>query len=93
VLIDNYNASLSDAKKLVQLTHRVPCKINVIPCNSTDAEYLPPAKEKIKAFEEYVNKRSRRITIRQRKGWEIQAACGQLYAKNEKTKKRQTDKL
>jgi len=86
VLIDKYNASLADAKKLVQLTHKVPCKINVIPCNSLDEEYLPPAREKVKAFEDYVNKRSRRITMRQRKGWEIQAACGQLYAKNEKIK-------
>jgi len=92
VLIDKYNASLSDAKKLVQLTHRVPCKINVIPCNSSDSEYLPPSREKVRDFEEYVNKRSRRITIRQRKGWEIEAACGQLYAKNEKIKKLQTDK-
>jgi len=92
VLIDKYNSSLGDAKKLVQLTHRVPCKINVIPCNSSDTEYLPPSKEKVKEFEDYVNKRSRRITIRQRKGWEIQAACGQLYAKNEKSKKIRTDK-
>ena len=87
VLIDKYNASLSDAKKLVQLTHQVPCKINVIPCNSSDKEYLPPSAQKVREFEEYVNKRSRRITIRQRKGWEIQAACGQLYAKNIKVKK------
>lgn len=84
VLIDKYNSTLNDAKKLIQLTHRLPCKINVIPCNSSKVEYLPPSQEKIKEFEEYINKRSRRITIRQRKGWEIQAACGQLYAKNNK---------
>jgi 23S rRNA (adenine2503-C2)-methyltransferase len=92
VLIDKYNASLEDAKRLVQLTHRVPCKINVIPCNSTESDYLPPSREKVREFENYVNKRSRRITIRQRKGWEIQAACGQLYAKNEKIKKHITEK-
>jgi 23S rRNA (adenine2503-C2)-methyltransferase len=88
VLIDNYNASLQDAKKLVQLTHQIPCKINVIPCNSNDPDYPPPSREKVREFELYVNARSRRITIRKRKGWEIQAACGQLYTKNLKLKKR-----
>ncbi len=86
VLIDNYNATPEDAKQLVALTHRIPCKINVIPCNSDDPQYLPPSQEKIHAFEQLVNNRSRRITIRKRKGWEIQAACGQLYAKNNQKK-------
>jgi len=88
VLIDKYNSSIDDAKKLVQLTHRIPCKINVIPCNSKDPEYLPPSKEKIAEFEKHINERSRRITLRKRKGWEIDAACGQLYAKNEKKQKK-----
>ena len=84
VLIDKVNASIEDAKKLVKLTHQIPCKINVIPCNSSDPEYLPPPKEKVIEFENYVNTHSRRITIRKRRGWEIQAACGQLYTANMK---------
>lgn len=91
VLIDKYNASEADAKKLVHLTHRIPCKINIIPCNSMDPEYKPPSKEKIQAFEKLVNDKSRRITLRKRKGWEIQAACGQLYAENSKKKKVQVE--
>jgi 23S rRNA (adenine2503-C2)-methyltransferase len=87
VLIDNLNSSLQDAKKLVQLTHRIPCKVNVIPCNSSDPEFRPPSTEKVLQFEEIINARSRRITLRKRKGWEIQAACGQLYAENEKKQK------
>lgn len=92
VLIDKYNSSLQDAKKLVQLTHRIPCKINVIPCNSEDQEYLPPSAEKTKEFENYINQKSRRITLRKRKGWEIQAACGQLYTNNiNKSRKKSKD--
>ncbi len=86
VLLDKFNSSIEDAKKLIQLTHRIPCKINVIPCNSDDPEYLPPSKAKVKDFEQFVND-SRRITLRKRKGWEIKAACGQLYADNVKKKK------
>ena len=91
--MDRINASLADAKKLVQLTHRIPCKINVIPCNSSDPEYRPPSKQNIKKFEDYINTHSRRITLRKRKGWEIQAACGQLYAKNEKKQHKIKDTL
>lgn len=89
VLLDKYNSSIEDAKKLLQLTHRVPCKINVIPCNSDDPEYLPPSKEKVKDFEKLIHENSRRITLRKRKGWEIRAACGQLYTTN--IKKQRTD--
>ncbi|KAA3617338.1 MAG: 23S rRNA (adenine(2503)-C(2))-methyltransferase RlmN [Calditrichaeota bacterium] len=87
VLLDKFNASKEDAKKLVQLTHRIPCKINVIPCNSDEPDYQPPSKEKVQIFEQHINERSRRITLRKRKGWEIKAACGQLYAENVKKKR------
>ncbi len=90
VLLDEFNASAADAKKLVQLTHRIPCKINVIPCNSEDAEYAPPSKAKVAEFELLINDKNRRITLRKRKGWEISAACGQLYAKNEKKNQKQS---
>ncbi|MEJ2543159.1 MAG: hypothetical protein P8Y99_03750, partial [Calditrichaceae bacterium] len=79
VLIKNINSSLDDAKKLIDLTRDIPCKINVIPCNSDDPLYQPPSWEEVEAFDQYVNKLNRTITVRNRKGWEIKAACGQLY--------------
>ncbi len=88
VLLDKFNSTQQDARKLVKLTHSLKSKINVIPCNSDDPLYRPPSKEKTAVFRESVNDRSRRITLRKRKGWEIQAACGQLYAENEKRKKK-----
>lgn len=83
VLIENMNSSLEDAKKLTELTKGIPCKINVIPCNSDDPNYLPPSWEDVEIFDRYVNDSKRTITIRNRKGWEIKAACGQLYAASE----------
>ena len=92
VLMDNINASRQDAHALIRLTRGIPCKINVIPCNTDDPLYKPPGDEVIQEFDQIVNKGQRTITIRNRKGWEIQAACGQLYAKNERQKKKTTFK-
>ncbi len=83
VLIKNTNATLEDAEKLIELTRGIPCKINVIPCNSDDPEYQPPPWDEVEKFDHYVNKSNHTITIRNRKGWEIKAACGQLYTANE----------
>lgn len=85
ILIDNLNDSKSDADRLIELTSGLPCKINLIPCNSLDPEYPPTPDEKAKWFADYLHGRGRTSTVRLRKGWEIEAACGQLYAKNEKT--------
>ncbi len=84
VLMDGLNASPEDARALIKLTHGIPCKINVIPCNSDDARYQPPPDDVVAEFDRAVHSGRRTITIRNRKGWEIQAACGQLYAANQK---------
>jgi len=90
VLIKGINSSEKDARELVKLTHGIPCKVNIIPCNSEDPQFAPPEDEEIQQFDSLVNKKQRTITIRNRKGWDIKAACGQLYAANKprlKTKK------
>jgi 23S rRNA (adenine2503-C2)-methyltransferase len=80
ILIAGKNDSQQDADQLLRLTARIPCKINLIPCNSLDPEFPPPDKEKVRWFNEYLNQKRRTATTRMRKGWEIQAACGQLYS-------------
>jgi 23S rRNA (adenine2503-C2)-methyltransferase len=85
ILIDGLNDSKKDADQLIKLTVKIPCKINLIPCNSDDPKYPPTPNDRAKWFADYLHQRGRTSTVRLRKGWEIQAACGQLYAKNEKT--------
>lgn len=87
VLMDGINTSDAHAHKLIELTKGIPCRINIIPCNSDDPKYQPPSDEVLTHFDQLVNKHQRTVTIRSRKGWEIQAACGQLYASNEKKPK------
>lgn len=82
VLIDGLNDSNEDAALLIALTKGITCKINLIPCNSDDRRYRPPSAEKIDRFERIINEAHRTVTVRDRKGWDIRAACGQLYVVN-----------
>jgi len=84
ILIKDFNDTKEDADRLLKLTHRLPCKINIIPCNSDDPDYQPSSDEKATWFSDYIHENHRTSTIRLRKGWDIQAACGQLYYKHVK---------
>jgi len=83
ILISDLNDTREDADQLIRLTTGIPCKINLIPCNATDPDYPPSSPDKAKWFADYLHSRGRTATLRLRKGWEIKAACGQLYAKSE----------
>jgi 23S rRNA (adenine2503-C2)-methyltransferase len=83
ILISGINDSKEDADRLLKLTHQLPCKINIIPCNSSGPEFQSPTEEKANWFSDYIHDNHRTSTIRLRKGWDIQAACGQLYFKHE----------
>jgi 23S rRNA (adenine2503-C2)-methyltransferase len=83
ILIDRLNDSKLDADRLLKFTARIPCKINLIPCNSADPVYAAPPAGRIDWFHDYLDTHQRTVTIRSKKGWEIQAACGQLYSQND----------
>ncbi|NOX87713.1 MAG: 23S rRNA (adenine(2503)-C(2))-methyltransferase RlmN [Calditrichaeota bacterium] len=86
VLIAGFNDSAEDARNLVKITRRIPCKINIIPVNSEDPEFSAPSPESVARFEQAVQNSVYAVTVRNRKGWDIRAACGMLYASNEKTR-------
>jgi 23S rRNA (adenine2503-C2)-methyltransferase len=84
IMIRDFNDTKEDADRLIKLTRQLPCKINLIPCNSSDPAFPPSEDETVTWFADYLHDRGRTATTRLRKGWEIQAACGQLYAQLEK---------
>jgi 23S rRNA (adenine2503-C2)-methyltransferase len=86
ILIAGINDTKADAERLVKFTNQFPCKINLIPCNSNDPAFPPPSQEHVIWFSDYIDQRRRTVTVRLRKGWEIQAACGQLYTVNSAVK-------
>lgn len=81
VLMRNINDSETDAKQLVKILKNIHCKINLIPFNENETEFMRPTKENIMKFYKLINNKID-STIRWSKGDDENAACGQLYWKN-----------
>ena len=79
LMIDGLNDGLDSAKKLVVLLNKIKAKVNLIYFNPHEgSKYQRPSKEKVESFREYLLKKGLLCTIRESKGLDISAACGQL---------------
>ena len=79
LMIDGVNDSIHSAKKLVSLLHGIKAKVNLIYFNPHEgSQYNRPSVESMEKFKEYLNSHGMICTIRQSKGLDISAACGQL---------------
>jgi 23S rRNA (adenine2503-C2)-methyltransferase len=84
-LMEGVNDSLEDAARLPGLLEGIPSKLNVIPMNPhPDSEYQPPNRATCDAFTQTAHRSGLRVTLRRNRGSDIDAACGQLAAR-EKT--------
>ncbi len=82
ILIKGLNDSEENAKRLVNLLRPIRSKINLIPFNEHEAsEFKRPKESTIDKFREILVKNNYTAIIRQSKGRDISAACGQLGAK------------
>lgn len=81
ILLDGINDSLADARELVNLVKGINCYINLIPYNNTGM-FKRTSNEKRDAFFDYLNKNHINAIVRKEYGSDIDAACGQLRAKN-----------
>ncbi|HOU36514.1 MAG TPA: 23S rRNA (adenine(2503)-C(2))-methyltransferase RlmN, partial [Candidatus Omnitrophota bacterium] len=85
VLIRGINSSLADARKLGKILRGFDCKVNLIPLNAqTDPGLVPPERSETAAFRQEVAKSGVPVTIRQQRGEDIEAACGQLRSSYER---------
>jgi 23S rRNA (adenine2503-C2)-methyltransferase len=81
-LLDGINDSDDDAGKLAELLREVPCKINLLAVNPAgDMPYKSPNPERILGFQKILRDRGFTVFIRQSRGEDIAAACGQLAGK------------
>jgi 23S rRNA (adenine2503-C2)-methyltransferase len=83
ILIKGINDSVEDAARLAGILKPVKCKINLIPFNEHEGSaYERPAEATIAAFQEVLVKHNYTAIIRQSKGRDIFAACGQLRSRS-----------
>ena len=84
LVIKNKNDDIVSAKKLVKLLSDIKAKVNLIYFNPyPGTDYDRPSKADMVAFQEYLLKHGLLCTIRDSKGIDISAACGQLKEKTQ----------
>ncbi len=79
VMLDGINDSVEQAAALGKLLRGRRCMINLIPFNPFQGSpYDPPPKETVLAFQNRLAETGIMTTIRENRGGDIGAACGQL---------------
>lgn len=82
VMIDGLNDELEHARELNLLLKGLNCNINLIPYNgSVDSVLEAPSMHKINKFKFVLEQSGKKVTVRLKRGGDIQAACGQLTGK------------
>ena len=82
VLFEGINDSVSQARSLAGLLMGLNCHVNLIPTNYTaDDCFRPPPHGKVLAFQRELQYQHITCTVRQRKGLDIDAGCGQLRSR------------
>ncbi len=84
VLLEGITDRIEDAQRLRSMLKDISCKLNVIPFNEVGSTYKRPSDDRIEAFLEALHPTPFALTVRWSRGRDINAACGQLYAKNKK---------
>ena len=82
VLMQAVNDKEEDALGLAGLSRRFPCKVNLIPYNELDeaTPYRRPTRREVLRFQKIVDANtSASVTVRESRGRDINAACGQLF--------------
>ncbi len=84
VMLAGINDSPTDARRLVRLLGQLKAKVNLIIFNPfPDAPFAPSARAAVEAFQAILRQGNLTATIRESRGQDIAAACGQLYAERQ----------
>ena len=82
--MDGVNDSAEQANGLASISAELGSHVNVIPMNPTPlAEQQRPSPERVQEFVDRLRRAGARVTLRDTRGEDIQAACGQLRARNQ----------
>ena len=82
VLLDGVTDSDESAIKLTEILRGIPCKINLLAMNEDEtADFKSSSKDRILKFQSILRERGYTVFVRQSRGEDISAACGQLAGK------------
>ncbi|XJZ29048.1 23S rRNA (adenine(2503)-C(2))-methyltransferase RlmN [Bacillota bacterium Lsc_1132] len=88
-LFGGVNDQIEHAEELARLLKGLKCHVNLIPVNYVpERNYVRTPRNQIFAFEKALRKKGVNVTIRREHGHDIDAACGQLRAKERKEETR-----
>ncbi len=80
VMLASVNDTERDAKELGRLLRKRLAHVNLIPFNPVDdTPYAAPSREGVRKFKEHVAGVGLNVTVRDTRGREADAACGQLH--------------
>lgn len=81
LLLDGVNNRKEDADKLINLLKPLLANVNLIPYNEVEGlEFKQPSPQQVNEFYHYLLQAGVNVTLREEKGADIEAACGQLRA-------------
>jgi 23S rRNA (adenine2503-C2)-methyltransferase len=84
VMLAGVNDSLADARRLVRMLGQLKSKVNLIVFNPfPGASFAPSPRGAVEAFQAILRQGNLTATIRESRGQDIAAACGQLYAERQ----------
>ena len=84
VMLAGINDSSGDARRLVRLLGQLKAKVNLIIFNPfPGAPFAPSARDTVEGFQAILRQGNLTATIRESRGQDIAAACGQLYAERQ----------
>jgi 23S rRNA (adenine2503-C2)-methyltransferase len=88
LVIKDKNDDIKSASKLAKLLSGIEAKVNLIYFNPFDGvDYQRPSRNNMIKFQEHLLSKNVICTIRESKGLDISAACGQLKEKNSNKEK------
>jgi 23S rRNA (adenine2503-C2)-methyltransferase len=81
ILLSGVNDSPADARRLAESLRGIPCRVNLLPYNASPAQpYRASSQERTREFKQILHAAGYRTLVRNSRGTDISAACGQLAA-------------
>lgn len=79
LMLDEVNISRRDADKMIKMLKPMLANVNLIPYNEVEGlPYKKPSTQKVSQFFQYLSRGGLNVTLRDERGGDIEAACGQL---------------